>query len=120
MEKDLIYIVHERGIDYVTRDFGEAMRVAFKHEGNLVVYDLETQTRLLDFYCSDDTICDLEEELVDLDEDGIILDWTTHYYKLVRQIEDENKKLEEVMQKEQEKREYQIYLKVKEKLENNS
>ena len=118
MSEDLIYIIHERSISYATRDFEEAINKAFGYDNYLVIYDLGTNTVLLDFYCSYDSIYELESELIDLE--ALIPDWSTPYYKLVKRIDAELKRMKEHNQKQREEAEYQIYLKVKERLENNS
>lgn len=64
--ENLIYIAHERRTTYATKDFEEAINKAFCYDNYLVIYDLDTNTVLLDFYCSYDTIYELKSELIGL------------------------------------------------------
>lgn len=113
---NLIYIVYDRGFRLATYDFKEAIIEAFD-DGSLVVFDLENKDTLLDFYCTEDTLYELEAELIEEDLFNIIPNCKEVFNDLRKSYENIWHKRREQNKKMEEKHEYEIYLKVKERLE---
>lgn len=61
---NLIFIVYDRCFRLATYDFDKAINAAFQ-DSNLAIYDLDNNKTLLDFYCTDDTVYELKDELSD-------------------------------------------------------
>lgn len=117
MEK-LIYMVYDRNFRLATYDFKEAIFAAFQ-DASLVVYDIEKKETLLDFFCDENTVYELKEELYDRDLFDLIPDCKDIYLELVNHYEGIWKKRDENNAKLKEKQDYEIYLKVKAKLKKN-
>lgn len=112
---NLIYIVYDRGFRLATYDFEKAINTAF-NDSSLVVYDIDDKRTLLDFYCTEDTIYELESELLEDDLMDLIPNCKAIYKDLVDEYEEMCKRRERHNRKIEEEREYEIYLKVKERL----
>lgn len=113
--KNLIYIVYDRGFRLATYDFKEAISAAFS-DSSLVVYDIKNSKTLLDFYCTEDTLYELGTELIKMELINLIPNCEMIYDDLRNKYEEMWNRRRMVNQKSQEEREYQIYLKVKERL----
>lgn len=112
---NLIYIVYDRGFRLATYDFKEAINTAFS-DSSLVVFDLQNKTTLSDFYCTDDTLYELEAELEEKSLMDLIPDCKSIIDNLIERYEDLWNQRDEFNKKVQEKQEYEIYLKVKKRL----
>jgi len=114
---NLIYIVYDRGFRLATYDFKEAINTAFS-DNSLVIFDLQNQNTLLDFYCTDDTLYELEQEFIDRDLISLIPNCKETLDNLIKSYERLWKARAELNELKQEEYEFEIYLKVKERLEN--
>jgi uncharacterized protein YfeS len=112
---NLIYIVYDRGFRLATFNFEEAINKAFI-DSNLVVYDMKNERTLLDFYCTEDTLYELESELKDKNLIDFIPECKNIYEDLKSNYEEIWERRKRVNKKNQEDLEYEIYIKVKERL----
>jgi len=115
---NLIFIGAERSIDFVSYDFNESITKAFKYSDNLTIWDVDNNRRLLEVYCEEGDLNNIEEELINCGLFDSLPEARVTFDNIRNEYEERWRKRDEYYEDMELKQNIETYLKVKSMIDN--